>query len=36
MATLVVLSGLAPIAVILHDGFEVMLLPRRVARGTWS
>ena len=32
MSTLIVLAGLALIAVVLHDGFEVMLLPRRVNR----
>jgi len=33
MATLIVLAALAAIAVVLHDGFEVILLPRRVSRG---
>ena len=32
MSTLIVLAGLALIVAILHDGFEVMLLPRRVSR----
>ena len=32
MSTLIVLAGLGLIVVILHDGFEVMLLPRRVSR----
>ena len=32
MSTLIALAGLALIAVVLHDGFEVMLLPRRVNR----
>ncbi len=33
MAALIVLAGLALILVVLHDGFEVILLPRRVSRG---
>ena len=33
MSTLIVLAALALIAVVLHDGFEVILLPRRVSRG---
>jgi hypothetical protein len=33
MLTLVVLMSLALVVVVLHDGFEVMLLPRRVSRG---
>jgi Ion channel len=32
MSILIVLAGLVLIAVVLHDGFEVMLLPRRVSR----
>ena len=32
MSTMIVLSGLALIALVLHDGFEVILLPRRVSR----
>ncbi len=32
MSTLIVLAALALIAVVLHDGFEVILLPRRVSR----
>ena len=32
MSTMIALAGLALIAIILHDGFEVMLLPRRVSR----
>ena len=32
MSTLIVLAGLLLIVVVLHDGFEVMLLPRRVSR----
>ncbi|WP_435009738.1 potassium channel family protein [Tundrisphaera lichenicola] len=33
MSTLIVLSALILIVAILHDGFEVILLPRRVSRG---
>src|SRR5690242_4592285 len=33
MSTLIVLAALALIAIVLHDGFEVILLPRRVGRG---
>jgi voltage-gated potassium channel Kch len=33
MSLLVVLVGFALIVVVLHDGFEVMLVPRRVSRG---
>jgi Ion channel len=33
MAILVVLTSLALILMVLHDGFEFLLLPRRVARG---
>ena len=32
MSILIVLAGVALIGVVLHDGFEVMLLPRRVSR----
>jgi Ion channel len=32
LSSLIVLVGLTVIVVILHDGFEVMLLPRRVSR----
>ncbi len=32
MSILVILAGLAAIGIVLHDGFEVMLLPRRVSR----
>ncbi len=32
MSTLIALAGVGLIAVILHDGFEVILLPRRVSR----
>jgi hypothetical protein len=33
MSTMIVLAALALIAIVLHDGFEVILLPRRVSRG---
>jgi Ion channel len=32
MSILIVLAGVALIGIVLHDGFEVMLLPRRVSR----
>jgi hypothetical protein len=33
MSTLIVLAAVALIGIVLHDGFEVIMLPRRVSRG---
>jgi Ion channel len=33
MSTMIVLAALALIVIVLHDGFEVIMLPRRVSRG---
>jgi hypothetical protein len=33
MSTMIVLTAVALIAIVLHDGFEVIMLPRRVRRG---